>query len=82
MAEWTQGEQPVVPLNRKVPLNGEVPLNRALEGPLVEGEEGTCLLPDLDHPPSCNNSTEIPAHPLSQREYQVKGGRGLASFQI
>ncbi len=69
MEELLQGEQPVVPLNRKVPLNGEVPLK--------EGE-GTCLLLNLDHPPSCNNSTENPAHPLSQREYQVKEGEGAS----
>ncbi len=26
----------------------------------VKEGEGTRHLPDLDHPPSCNNSTEIP----------------------
>jgi hypothetical protein len=110
MEELLQGEQPVVPLNRKVPLNGEVPLNGALEGPLKEGERA-CLPLYLDHPPSCNNSTEIlahplggkgaqaaltsiphprrhppppsqeiPAHPLSQRENQVKEGEGARFY--
>jgi hypothetical protein len=75
MAELLQGDTPVVPLNRKVPLNWEVPLNGALEGHLKEGEGASPPL-YLDHSPSCNNSTEIPAHPLSQREYQVKEGEG------
>jgi hypothetical protein len=56
MEELLHGEQPVVPLNRKVPLNG------ALGGPLKEGE-GTRLLLSLDHPLSCNRLTEIPARP-------------------
>ena len=39
----------------------------------VKEEEGTRLLPDLDHPPSCNNSTEIPH---ARRECQAREGEG------
>jgi hypothetical protein len=69
--ELLQGEQPVVPLNRKVPLNG------ALEGPLKEtpahplgGKGAQTVLSSIPHPRQHPPppSQEIPAHPL--------GGKG------
>ncbi len=57
MDEGTQGEQLVM---------------RLPQGEVGEGE-GTRLLLSLDHPPSCNNSTEIPP---AQWECQAKEGEG------
>ena len=85
MVRLPQGEQlvtrqPVMRLPRGEAGEGEgasPPLKLDLslsqrENQVKEGEE-TRLLPDLDHPPSCNNSTEIPH---ARRECQAREGEG------
>ncbi len=61
------------------PLKLDLSLSQR-ENQVKEGEE-TRLLPNLDHPPSCDNSTEIPhawrecqarEGEETHREYQVK----------
>ncbi len=45
----------------------------------MPGEGGTHILLSLDHPPSCNNSTEFPH---AQRECQAKEGEGTRLLLI
>jgi hypothetical protein len=66
-----QKEQPMAELLQRKQYEVQLPQK---EQP-IEGEGASPPL-YLDHSPSCSNSTEIPAHPLSQREYQVKEGEG------
>ncbi len=80
MPVWTQGEQQKTEL-----LQGEAGEGKGASPPLkldlslsqrenqVKEGEGKRLLPDLDHPPSCNNSTEIPH---VQRECRGREGEG------
>ncbi len=77
MEEGTQGEQLGMRLPQERQLVVRLPqgeqqmagllLRRQYEVQLLQGEvgegEGTRLLLSLDHPPSCNRLTEIPAHP-------------------
>ncbi len=55
MPVWTQGEQQKTKLLQRRQYEVQLPQEQV-------DVEGTCPLPNLDHPPGSSSSTEIPAH--------------------